>query len=116
MKAVRLEEKAASSSVAAAVATVESKSDSLVSAQILDQYVGDYAITPSFILSLSREGEKFYAQATNQPKFELFAKDAKNFYLKVVDAQIKMDVDTNGRATSLTLFQGGAVMPAKRIR
>lgn len=116
MKAVRLEEKAASSSVAAAVATVESKSDSLVSAQILDQYVGDYAITPSFILSLSREGEKFYAQATNQPKFELFAKDAKNFYLKVVDAQIKMDVDTNGRATSLTLFQGGAVMPAMRIR
>jgi D-alanyl-D-alanine-carboxypeptidase/D-alanyl-D-alanine-endopeptidase len=115
MKAVRLEEKEASSSVAAAVATVESKSDSLVSAQILDQYVGDYAITPSFILSLSREGEKFYAQATNQPKFELFAKDAKNFYLKVVDAQIKMDTDTNGRATSLTLFQGGAVMPAKRI-
>ena len=119
MKAIRVEEKAASntsSASSASSAVVESKNDSVVSASVFDQYVGDYAIAPNFILSLSRDGDKFYAQATNQPKFELFAKDAKNFYLKVVDAQIKIDTDSNGRAISLTLFQGGATMPAKRVK
>ncbi|MBY0574926.1 MAG: serine hydrolase [Undibacterium sp.] len=109
MKAMRVEEKAAT------IAEPESKSETLVSADILDQYVGNYALAPNFILSLTRDGEKFYAQATNQPKFELFAKDAKNFYLKVVDAQIKIDTDASGHGISLTLFQGGAAMPAKRI-
>jgi D-alanyl-D-alanine-carboxypeptidase/D-alanyl-D-alanine-endopeptidase len=114
MRALRVDEKAV------ARVTPESQSENQaspqISLQILDQYVGNYAITPSFIMSLTRDGEKFYLQATNQPKFELFAKDTKNFYLKVVDAQIKMETDETGKAVSLTLFQGGAVMPAPRVK
>lgn len=110
MRAIRVDEKAVTA------LTPESKNEHLVSPQILDQYVGNYAITPSFILSLTREGEKFYLQATNQPKFELFAKDSQNFYLKVVDAQIKIETDETGKGVSLILFQGGAAMPAKRVK
>ncbi len=109
MKAMRIGEKAVTADAP------PMKNEAQIPADILDKYVGNYAITPSFILSLTREGEKFFAQASNQPKFEVFAKDAKNFYLKVVDAQIRIDTDASGRATSLTLFQGGAAMPAKRI-
>lgn len=83
--------------------------------KLFDPYVGRYALTPAFILTITREGEHFFAQATNQPKFELFAETTKDFFLKAVDAQISFDVDFAGKATGLTLHQNGAHMPAKRM-
>ncbi len=40
-----------------------------------------------------------YAQLTGQPKFEIFPKGDREFFLKVVDAQLTFDVDAAGKAT-----------------
>ena len=40
----------------------------------------------------------------------------RKFSYKVVDAQITFETDSSGRASSLTLHQNGADMPAKRIQ
>jgi hypothetical protein len=80
-----------------------------------DQYVGRYALAPTFILTITREGDHLFAQATNQPKFELFAESNKSFFLRVVDAQVSFETDADGRAVSLTLHQNGALIPAKRL-
>jgi len=40
----------------------------------------------------------------------------REFFYKVVDAQITFETDSSGRATSLTLHQNGADMPAKRVQ
>ncbi len=86
-----------------------------VEATVLDKYVGRYQLAPNFIITVSREGDQLYAQATDQPRFEIFAESPREFFLKVVDAQLTFVVDANGRANGVVLHQNGADQPAKRM-
>jgi hypothetical protein len=86
-----------------------------VDPKIFDGYVGRYQLAPNFILTVTREGDQLFTQATGQPKVQVFPESLRDFFLKVVDAQITFETDANGRATSLTLHQNGANVPAKRI-
>lgn len=86
-----------------------------VDAATLDKYTGRYQLAPAFIITITREGDQLYLQATDQPKFELFAESPREFFLKVVDAQISFVTDETGRATSLVLHQNGANTPGKRM-
>ncbi|MGA8806296.1 MAG: serine hydrolase [Thermoanaerobaculia bacterium] len=84
-------------------------------AAILERYTGSYALTPAFVITVTREGDHLYAQATAQRRLEIFAEDDRNFFYKVVDAQITFVVDATGRATSLVLHQNGVDAPGNRI-
>jgi D-alanyl-D-alanine-carboxypeptidase/D-alanyl-D-alanine-endopeptidase len=86
-----------------------------VDPKLLDHYVGRYQLAPAFVLTVTREGDGLFVQATGQPKFPVFAKGEREFFYKVVDAQITFVVDDTGKATSLMLHQNGADMPAKRV-
>ncbi|NOT63449.1 MAG: serine hydrolase, partial [Acidobacteria bacterium] len=44
-----------------------------VEAKVLAAYVGEYQLAPNFIITITQEGEQLYAQATGQPRFELYA-------------------------------------------
>ena len=85
-------------------------------AKIFDAYIGDYQLVPGFVITVSREGELFFLQATGQPRFELFAETETNFFLKVVDAQITFVKDDKGQTTQLVLHQNGVDQPAKKIK
>jgi CubicO group peptidase (beta-lactamase class C family) len=86
-----------------------------VDPKLYDGYVGRYELAPNFIITITREGNQLFLQATGQPKFEVFPESTRDFFLKVVDAQITFETDSQGRATSLTLHQNGMNQPAKRI-
>jgi serine-type D-Ala-D-Ala carboxypeptidase/endopeptidase len=77
--------------------------------KVLDRYIGLYELTPQFVLSITREGNQLFAQATGQPKFEIFAESENKFFYEVVDAQITFEPD------ALTLHQNGD-RPAKRVK
>jgi serine-type D-Ala-D-Ala carboxypeptidase/endopeptidase len=83
--------------------------------KLLDLYVGQYQLAPKFVLSVMREGDQLFAQATGQGKAPIFAESDHGFFYKAIDAQITFEIDSGGRAASLTLHQGGANVPAKRI-
>ncbi len=96
--------------------------------QLLDHYTGRYQVTPNLILEITREGDRIFAQAfvqlphnrsaepTAAPRFELFAEGEKNFFARVTDKQIAFETGSEGRATSLILYQaGGKPMPAARM-
>ena len=85
-------------------------------AKILDAYVGEYQVVPGFGLTVSREGDQLFAQATGQNRFELFAETETDFFLKVVDAQITFVKDDKGQVTSLVLHQNGVNQPAKKTK
>ena len=87
-----------------------------LSENVLQKYVGEYELAPQFSITITREGKKLYLQATNQPKFELFASEEDKFFLKVVDAKITFSKDEKGNITSLTLFQNGRELPGKKIK
>ncbi|MEA2162059.1 MAG: serine-type D-Ala-D-Ala carboxypeptidase/endopeptidase [Thermoanaerobaculia bacterium] len=81
----------------------------VVDPKILERYVGRYELAPSFILTITRNGSRLFAQATGQPKFEVAAQDERNFVLKAADVRITFEDD------QLILHQNGADRPAKRI-
>ncbi|WP_435577420.1 serine hydrolase [Gilvibacter sp.] len=82
---------------------------------VLKNYEGTYELQPGFELKVYLEGDKLMTQATGQPAVEIFAGGDHNFFLKVVPAELDFDVDQNGKATGVTLNQGGQRMPAKKV-
>ena len=86
-----------------------------VDPKVFDGYVGRYQLTPDLVLTVTREGDHLFVQATRQPKFEVFPETERDYFLKVVDAQITFVTDSTSRATELVLHQGGRDQHAKRV-
>jgi len=86
-----------------------------VDPKIYDGYLGTYELAPSFIITITRDGDHLFEQATGQPKFEIFPESERDFFLKVVDAQITFVTDSSGRATELILHQNGRDVHGKRF-
>jgi D-alanyl-D-alanine-carboxypeptidase/D-alanyl-D-alanine-endopeptidase len=78
-----------------------------VDPKLFDGYVGRYELAQNFIISITRESDHLFEQATGQKKFEIFPEGDRDYFLKVVDAQITFVTDSNGRATELILHQNG---------
>lgn len=85
-----------------------------LSPEVLDRYVGVFAVTPAFALTITREGTQLFAQATDQPRFPLFAEKEDEFFLKSVDAQVTFTKDSAGTVTGLVLHQSGQNIPGKK--
>ncbi|MEO8662485.1 MAG: DUF3471 domain-containing protein [Bryobacteraceae bacterium] len=76
-------------------------------AKVLPAYAGEFVLAPTFSIRVTAEGPHLYAQATAQPRFEIFAEKPDEFFLKVVDAQINFIRDATGAVTHLVLHQNG---------
>jgi CubicO group peptidase (beta-lactamase class C family) len=93
------------------------ESKSVVSdSKVFDSYVGEYEVSPTFIVKVFKEGEKLMGQATGQPAAELFREGENKFFLKVVDARVTFVKDDKGQVTGLVIHQGGQDMPGKKIK
>ena len=86
----------------------------VIAPEILKAYEGKYELQPGFVLEITTQGSQLFAQATGQPKAEVFAESETKFFLKVVAAEITFN-KKNGKVTSLTLNQGGQQMEAAKI-
>jgi bla regulator protein blaR1 len=84
-------------------------------AAVLDRYTGYYQLAPSAVLTVTREGNRLFAQLTGQPTAEIFAKSESEFFYKIVKAQISFESDAQRRITGLVLHQNGSNMAAPRI-
>ncbi|MCZ6571821.1 MAG: serine hydrolase [Planctomycetota bacterium] len=84
-----------------------------VDPKIYDAYAGAYALTPQFVLTVTREGDKLMVQATGQAKLQVFPESETSFFYKVVDARITFHKQ-DGRVVALTLHQHGRAMRAPR--
>lgn len=86
----------------------------LVPEEILQQYDGKYQLSPNFILSIIKEGDRLFIHPTGQSRSEIFASSQNRFFSKIVNAQITFNKNGTGEVTSLTLHQNGD-HEAKRI-
>ena len=96
-------------------ATVE-RTEIEVAQQILETYVGEYELTPTFSIVVTLEDSALFVQATAQPKFPVFAESETKFFLRVVDAQVSFTKDDAGAVTGIILHQNGANQPGRKIR
>jgi len=84
--------------------------------QIYDAYVGQYELDPEFIINITKENDRLFAEATGRPKAEIFPESEIKFFLKMVDAQITFVKDDKGEVTQLILHQRGQDRPAKKVK
>jgi len=77
-----------------------------------DKRVGRYQLAPGFILELSREGDRYFAQATGQGKLEIFAQDENVFFARAIEAEVRFD---GADSSYLVLHQNGRQTRAPRL-
>ena len=94
---------------------VPERKEVAIAIEMLDRYVGQYQLAPNFVLTVTRSGNELAVQATGQSSVPVYATSEKEFFYKVVDAQITFNVDASGKTTGLVLHQNGRDVPAKRI-
>ena len=89
-----------------------------VPSDVLDAYLGRYALDPSFVLEVTREGDTLFVQGTGQERGEFAAVTSTRFRALDDDAQgaqISFTRDGDGPASGLTLHQHGRDLPAERV-
>ena len=83
--------------------------------ETLDRYIGKFALAPTAIMSVTREGNQIFSQLTGQGKIEIYAESPTEFFLRAVDTQLTFRFGPDGKATGVTLRQNGRDIPAERV-
>lgn len=76
-----------------------------ISDAAFDARAGRYEFAGGFVLTLTREGARYFAQGTGQPKLEIFPASETVFFDTVLDAEFRFDNPSD--PSQLTLAQGG---------
>lgn len=87
-----------------------------VDPKIYDAYVGEYEYGPNRIITITREGDKLFAQRRGAPRVEIFPESEIKFFLTVADAQLVFLKDTAGKVTGITLLANGQEMKGSKIK
>jgi CubicO group peptidase (beta-lactamase class C family) len=80
----------------------------------LAQYAGQYALAPTFVLSVRQGPDGLLVGAPGQPEAPVYASAKDTFFYKVVEAQLVFQRDAQGAITGVVLHQNGQAMPGKR--
>lgn len=92
------------------------KKETILSEDVLDKYLGEYQLAPTFSIFITREGKQLFAEATGQGKFEIFAEKEDLFFAKVAKISISFKKDANGKVIEMILTQSGQDVPGKKIK
>lgn len=76
---------------------------------------GRYQLAPGLVAEVTVVGDRIYLELTKQPRIEIYAESPRALFATIVDAQFVFEVDASGRATSMTLHQGGQQIVGKRL-
>jgi len=82
---------------------------------ILERYTGYYQLADRLVLTITRQGQQLYAQASGQPALEIYPETAASFVYKGVRARIDFIPNPPAQITALVLNQNGADHVAPRI-
>ena len=66
-------------------------------------------------MTITREGDRLFAQLTGQPRFEIFPKTEAAFFWKVVRAEVTFVRDPAGKVVRAVHSQGGTTFEAPRM-
>jgi hypothetical protein len=99
----------------AATSADEARESIDLDTEVLDRYTGDYQVTPTGVMTVTREGNRLFTQTTGWPKSEIFAQTQTDFFYKVNKAQISFEIDAQGQSTGLVIHLNGLNRRAPRI-
>jgi CubicO group peptidase (beta-lactamase class C family) len=83
--------------------------------KILERYVGTYHVVPGLDLKIFFEGDRLFAQGTNQPRFQMIPESATDFFFYAVDSRVHMDVDASGKVKQVNVHVNGQELVGTRV-
>ncbi|MEP6595552.1 MAG: DUF3471 domain-containing protein, partial [Ginsengibacter sp.] len=93
------------------------KEDSIVKIDpaLLDTYTGKYKYISDLVVTISKEKDKLFAQATGQEKLEMFPVSDTDFVLKELNAKLSFIIGENGKVSKVKLHLNGTDSELPRI-
>lgn len=82
----------------------------------LTAYAGKYDYGSGAVLTVTKEGDRLFAQMTGQGKAEIFPKSETEFFWKVINAQITFVKNEKGEVVKGLHQQGGVKIEAPRLK
>jgi CubicO group peptidase (beta-lactamase class C family) len=73
---------------------------------LLEDYVGQYQVTPEFKLTVTTEKGRLFVQGSHQPRFELFPESEDLFFLKAVNGKIRFRRGEDGNVVQSVVIVG----------
>jgi CubicO group peptidase (beta-lactamase class C family) len=87
----------------------------VVAPELLDRYVGRYEAEGGLIITYTRDGGRFYAQATGKPELDLIARSDSVFDYEGVDETVTFHVEGEGDVERVTHHQEGLGLTLRRL-
>jgi len=78
-----------------------------VEAAVLPRLAGRYELAPGFVLAVTVEDGRLFAQATGQRRLELHPERPDLWFYRAVDAKVEFLLGPEGPASGIVLHQGG---------
>jgi CubicO group peptidase (beta-lactamase class C family) len=82
---------------------------------VFARYAGRYQLIPTAVVTIIVEDNRLYAQVGTQPKLEIFAENEREYFVKLVDAQILFEIGADGGVAAIIMRQNGRDQRAPRI-
>src|SRR5215813_7281769 len=89
---------------------------SRIDPQVFDTYAGKYDLGNNRSYSVTREGNRYFGQATGGLKREMFPATETKFFVPEVDSQITFIKNEKGEVVEMLREQGGYVTRCKRVK
>ena len=82
---------------------------------ILERYVGRYEHESGLVNTIIFEDGQLYTQLLEQPRFAISPESETDFFLTVVDAQLRFLLNENDEVTGLIMFQNGEQLEVPKV-
>jgi len=79
-----------------------------------ESFTGRYKIRDNYTITISKEGDRMFSQATGMPKLEILLIDGMEFAVKGFNIKITFIRDEAGEITSLIVHQAGTEVMARK--
>jgi CubicO group peptidase (beta-lactamase class C family) len=81
----------------------------------MELLAGSYQLGPNSFLTISRDGNRLFAQATGEEQNQILAEGEHDYFAKTGNTAISFETDDQEPATKLVLHQGGHDRSATRV-
>jgi hypothetical protein len=87
----------------------------MVDPELLDRYVGRYQFPTLQKATVTRQSGHLLLQGEGEVRIEFYPESPRDFFAKIMDAQITFETDPQGRIMELLFSRSGSVQHVQRI-
>jgi CubicO group peptidase (beta-lactamase class C family) len=85
-----------------------------IDTELLKSYIGKYQLNPSLIVDVTVENDKLYAQATGQPRYEIYPESPTRYFSKQLAAKVDF-VKEGNKVTHIIVSVNGRELKGMKI-